>query len=56
MYLIRELTPHSFPEIGAFFSGRDHSTVIYAVNKVQTHLDQGEPIARDVQSLKETLI
>ena len=34
MYLIRELTSHSFPEIGQFFSGRDHSTVMYAVQKV----------------------
>ncbi len=56
MYLIRELTPHSFPEIGAFFSNRDHSTVMYAVNKVQTQLDQAEPIARDVQALKEALV
>ncbi len=35
MYLIRELTPHSYPEIGQFFSGRDHSTVMYAVQKIQ---------------------
>lgn len=56
MYLIRELTPHSYPEIGAYFSGRDHSTVMYAVNKVQGLLDQGEAITRDVQSLKETLV
>ena len=56
MYLIRELTPHSFPEIGSFFSGRDHSTVMYAVNKVQTQLDQAHAIARDVQNLKESLV
>ncbi len=56
MYLIRELTPHSFPEIGSFFSGRDHSTVMYAVNKVQTQLDQAEPIAREVRALKEALV
>src|SRR5690554_594714 len=56
MYLIRELTPHSFPEIGSFFSGRDHSTVMYAVNKVQNLLDQAAPIAREVRALKEALV
>ncbi|MFA5550932.1 MAG: chromosomal replication initiator protein DnaA, partial [Trueperaceae bacterium] len=56
MFLIRELTPHSFPEIGSYFSGRDHSTVMYAVNKVQTQVDQGDAIAREVRTLKETLV
>ena len=56
MFLIRELTPHSFPEIGSYFSGRDHSTVMYAVNKVQAQVDKGDPIAREVRTLKETLV
>lgn len=34
MYLARELTSDSFPEIGNKFGGKDHSTVIHAVNKV----------------------
>jgi len=56
MYLIRELTTHSFPEIGAYFSNRDHSTVMYAVNKVQGQLDANTDIARAVRALKETLV
>lgn len=40
MYLIRELTTHSLPEIGQFF-GRDHSTVLHAVQRV------GDQLARD---------
>ena len=56
MYLIRELTPHSYPEIGSYFSNRDHSTVMYAVNKIQTQLDKGEAISRDVRTLKELLV
>src|SRR5690606_15826516 len=39
MYLIRELTTHSYPEIGQYFSGRDHSTVMYAVQKVTAGLE-----------------
>src|SRR6185295_2345031 len=34
MYLCRELTDQSLPKIGAKFGGRDHSTVMYVVNRV----------------------
>jgi chromosomal replication initiator protein len=35
MYLLRKLTDHSLEEIGAFFGGRDHSTVQYAQTKIE---------------------
>jgi chromosomal replication initiator protein len=35
MFLARQITRHSLEEIGGFFGGRDHSTVIYAVDKIQ---------------------
>ena len=47
MYLIRELTPHSYPEIGQFFSGRDHSTVMYAVQKVTEQLEEDREIEHE---------
>jgi chromosomal replication initiator protein len=56
MYLIRELTPHSYPEIGQFFSGRDHSTVMYAVQKVGDRLDSNASIAEKVREIKEELV
>lgn len=34
MYLVRELTTHSFPEIGEFFGGKDHTTVLHSCNKI----------------------
>lgn len=34
MYLARKITRHSLEEIGGFFGGRDHSTVLYAVDKI----------------------
>jgi chromosomal replication initiator protein len=34
MYIARQITRHSLEEIGGFFGGRDHSTVLYAVEKV----------------------
>ena len=56
MYLIRELTPHSYPEIGTFFSGRDHSTVVYAVQKITEQLVHDRSFEADLRSLKEGLI
>ncbi|NMB00890.1 MAG: chromosomal replication initiator protein DnaA [Firmicutes bacterium] len=38
MYLSRELTEGSLPEIGEAFGGRDHTTVIHAVEKIETEL------------------
>jgi len=39
MYLIRELTSHSFPEIGEFFGGKDHTTVLHSCNKIAKERD-----------------
>jgi chromosomal replication initiator protein len=41
MYLCRELTEASLPMIGARFGGRDHSTVVYAVNKIERLMQDG---------------
>lgn len=38
MYLCRQLTDHSLPEIGNRFGGRDHTTVIYAINKIKNEI------------------
>ena len=55
MYLSKTLTTRSLPDIGRRFGGRDHSTVIHAVNKVTSMLDSGDPIAQDVDALTRTL-
>jgi chromosomal replication initiator protein len=55
MYLSRELTQSSLPALGRAFGGRDHTTVMYAVNKVGTQMsDEGEIFAA-VQSLTHRL-
>ncbi len=56
MYLIRELTTHSYPEIGQYFSGRDHSTVMYAVQKVNDHMSAGSDVAESVKTLRDALL
>jgi len=40
MYLARQITRHSLEEIGGFFGGRDHSTVIYGVDKIHKRAQQ----------------
>jgi chromosomal replication initiator protein len=56
MYLIREMTSHSFPEIGQFFGGRDHSTVMYAVQKMAEQLRQDDDLTRRIRQIQETLV
>ena len=38
MYLSRELTEHSLEEVGRFFGNRDHTTVLYAVQKIKNRV------------------
>ena len=38
MYLSRDLTEHSLPDIGGFFGGRDHTTVLHACDKIKKEL------------------
>jgi chromosomal replication initiator protein len=40
MYLIRELTGHSLPEIGEFFGGKDHTTVLHSCAKIAKERDE----------------
>jgi chromosomal replication initiator protein len=40
MYLVRELTSHSFPEIGEYFGGKDHTTVLHSCNKIAGERDK----------------
>ncbi|GAA5514319.1 chromosomal replication initiator protein DnaA [Deinococcus carri] len=54
MYLIRELTEHSLPEIGQFF-GRDHSTVMHAVSKVTEQMGKEPELTASVDALRRQL-
>jgi chromosomal replication initiator protein len=56
MYLCRELTNESFPEIGSRFGGRDHATVIHAVNKVAAQLEADPDIQRNLQELRKSMM
>lgn len=51
MYLCKKLTNHTQEEIGQSVGGRDHSTVIYAYNKIDKAVRQNEPIKQDIDKL-----
>jgi chromosomal replication initiator protein len=55
MSLSKELTTHSYPEIGDGFSGRDHTTVLHACRKVAQLRDEDADFEQDYQNLHRIL-
>ncbi|MFN3613606.1 MAG: chromosomal replication initiator protein DnaA, partial [Rubrimonas sp.] len=55
MYLAKALTSKSLPEIGRRFGGRDHTTVMHAVRKVEQLVESDAQIAEDVGLLRRML-
>jgi chromosomal replication initiator protein len=51
MYLAKKLTSRSLPEIGKRFGGRDHSTVLHAVRKIEELLKSDDKLVREVALL-----
>lgn len=55
MYLCKQHTTRSYPDIGRRFGGRDHTTVLHGVRKIEELIAQDEQIARDVEALTRKL-
>ncbi len=55
MYLAKSLTLRSLPEIGRRFGGRDHTTVLHAVRKVEDLLGGDEVLTQEIEVLKRML-
>ena len=55
MYLARELTDLSFPEIGQSFGGRDHTTVLHACSKIEELKAADQVLRRDYNLLTQVL-
>jgi len=55
MYLSKQLTTRSLPDIAKRFGGRDHSTVIHAINKIAALLLTDPALAEEVETLRKRL-
>jgi chromosomal replication initiator protein len=55
MYLAKELTQKSLPEIGELFGGRDHTTVLHAVRKIAQDRTKNPEINHELHVLEQTL-
>jgi chromosomal replication initiator protein len=55
MYLSRTITEESYPEIGNKFGGKDHTTVMYAVKKIEKEIGLDKKVAATVEILKENI-
>ena len=55
MYLARQLTSSSYPEIGERFGGKDHSTIIHAIRKVERMMEENYQLRQTVETLRQSL-
>lgn len=55
MYLAKQLTTRSLPEIGRRFGGRDHTTIMHGVRKIEELMSTDSQLADDIQLLRRTL-
>ncbi len=55
MYLAKEMTQKSLPEIGELFGGRDHTTVLHAVRKISAERQQMTELNQQLHVLEQTL-
>ena len=55
MYLMREMTHCSFPDIGQRFGGRDHSTVMYAVKMIEKKMKDDVSLRNSIEALRKAI-
>jgi chromosomal replication initiator protein len=55
MYLSKQLTSRSLPDIGRRFGGRDHTTIMHGVRKIEELMTADSQLSDDLQMLKRLL-
>ena len=55
MYLCRTMTSESFPKIGIEFGGKDHSTVMHSVEKIEQEIRENKDLANTIEKLKNDI-
>ena len=56
MYLCRKLTNESFPKIGIEIGGKDHSTVMHSVEKIEKEMLTNKELANIIEKLKKEIV
>lgn len=56
MYLAKVMTPRSLPEIGRRFGGRDHTTVLHAVRKIESLTSDDQKLEHEIELLKRLIL
>jgi len=56
MYLTRQLTSYSYPDIGDQFGGKDHSTIIHAIRKIEKQIENDMQMRATINNLKNSLM
>ena len=55
MYICREMTDMSLPQIGKSFGGKDHTTVLHACKKIEKEMKTSSILAEEISIIKEEL-
>ncbi len=55
MYLIKELTHSSLPEIGRMFGGKHHTTVLHSVQKIDRERQRDTDLNRMIHSITDSI-
>lgn len=56
MYLCRELTPRSYPQIGRMMGNRDHTTVMHGANKISSLIAIDSELSTEVEAIKTKIM
>ena len=56
MYLCRNMTDKSLEAIGSYFGGKDHSTVMYAIDKIKQSLPVNENLSSTIETIKKKIM
>jgi chromosomal replication initiator protein len=55
MYLIKELTHSSLPEIGRMFGGKHHTTVLHSIHKIDKQRQKDADLNRQIHSIMDSI-